>query len=521
MKIADLYVRVSTDEQADKGYSQRNQEEVLRRYCEINSIQVRNVIYEDHSAKSFIRPEWKKLENNLKKYRNKIDLVLFTKWDRFSRNAGDAYQMINKLRTYGVEPQAIEQPLDLSVPENKMMLAFYLAAPEVENDRRALNTFHGMRRAKKEGRCLGIAPLGYKNIRTEEGKKIIAIKEPQATYVRWVFKELSKGILAAEEVRREANKKGMKCSRGNFWTLVRNPVYCGKIFIPKYKDEEAHFVPGIHEPLITEKLFYKVQDILDGKKRNERIRTVLTVKEQFPLRGFLVCPDCGRMLTGSASKGAYYLYHYYHCVSPCKFRFRADKLNLIFEEELKKYVPLPVVKDLYKIVVLDLYKKRSSKKQNTIKRVTDQIDKLNARISKARDLLLSDAIDSKEYKEIKSECENKIIRLEAELTDKSDQQNNSRTISKLLDSAVHALSRLHTLYKEGDIRKKREIISSIFPEKICFDGNECRTFRVNEAARFMFLINSNLQNKKDQKRDDFSLLSGLVASTGIEPVSKV
>ncbi|WP_236937667.1 recombinase family protein [Flavobacterium coralii] len=158
MKIADLYIRVSTDEQADKGYSQRNQEEVLKRYCEINSIQVRNIIFEDHSAKSFVRPEWKKLEQGLKRSRGKVDLVLFTKWDRFSRNAGDAYQMINKLRNFGVEPQAIEQPLDLSVPENKMMLAFYLAAPEVENDRRALNTFHGMRRAKKEGRCLGIAP---------------------------------------------------------------------------------------------------------------------------------------------------------------------------------------------------------------------------------------------------------------------------------------------------------------------------------------------------------------------------
>lgn len=40
---------------------------------------------------------------------------------------------------------AIEQPLDLRVPENKMMLAFYLAAPEVANDRRALNVFQGMR----------------------------------------------------------------------------------------------------------------------------------------------------------------------------------------------------------------------------------------------------------------------------------------------------------------------------------------------------------------------------------------
>lgn len=72
MKIADLYIRVSTDEQADKGYSQRSQEEVLRKYCEINKISVRKAIYEDHSAKTFIRPQWQSMLVNLKKYRNKI-----------------------------------------------------------------------------------------------------------------------------------------------------------------------------------------------------------------------------------------------------------------------------------------------------------------------------------------------------------------------------------------------------------------------------------------------------------------
>lgn len=85
-------------------------------------------------------------------------MILFTKWDRFSRNAGDAYQMIKILADLGIEPQAIEQPLDISIPENKMMLAFYLVAPEVENDRRALNTFHGMRRARKKGDGWGLLP---------------------------------------------------------------------------------------------------------------------------------------------------------------------------------------------------------------------------------------------------------------------------------------------------------------------------------------------------------------------------
>ena len=85
MKVADLYIRVSTDEQAEKGYSQRNQEEVLRRYCEINSITVRKVLLEDHSAKTFNRPAWTSFLKGLHRQKGETDLVLFTKWDRFSR----------------------------------------------------------------------------------------------------------------------------------------------------------------------------------------------------------------------------------------------------------------------------------------------------------------------------------------------------------------------------------------------------------------------------------------------------
>ena len=107
-----------TDEQADKGYSQRNQEEMLRKYCLNQSIEIRDVIYEDHSAKTFNRPQWKNLITTLKKKKNNVNLILFTKWDRFSRNAGDAYQMINILRGLGVEPQAMETLICLSLKIN-------------------------------------------------------------------------------------------------------------------------------------------------------------------------------------------------------------------------------------------------------------------------------------------------------------------------------------------------------------------------------------------------------------------
>lgn len=192
-KKAILYVRVSTDEQADKGFSLQHHEERLRKYCELQTILVVGSFREDYSAKSFERPEFAKLLERLKKEKKIADYLLFLKWDRFSRNAGDAYGMINTLNRLGIEPQAIERPLDLNIPANKIMLAFYLAAPEVENDRRALNTIAGMRRAKKEGRWVGCAPIGYKNARNERNLPIV-VQSEKAPLVKWVFQEISLGI---------------------------------------------------------------------------------------------------------------------------------------------------------------------------------------------------------------------------------------------------------------------------------------------------------------------------------------
>ena len=70
--------------------------------------------------------------------------------------------MIGRLNTLGIEPQGIEQPLNLEIPEQKFLLALYLTAPEVENDRRAMNVKAGIRKAKREGRHMGTVPFGYK-----------------------------------------------------------------------------------------------------------------------------------------------------------------------------------------------------------------------------------------------------------------------------------------------------------------------------------------------------------------------
>ena len=92
-------------------------------------------------------------------------------------------------------------------------------------------------------------------------------------------------------------------------------------------------------------------------------------------------------------------------------------------------------------------------------------------------------------------------------------------MEKILDSAIAKLAFIDALYCQSDHYGKRQLIGSIYPEKLCFDGLSYRTAQMNEAARLMFLINSKLSAKKNRTKLDFSSLSDSVAGAGLEPTT--
>jgi DNA invertase Pin-like site-specific DNA recombinase len=218
MTTAILYIRVSTDEQAIKGYSLHVQEERLQRFCAANNIGVLRVVKEDHSAKTFDRPAWTSFIKDVRRSKKLCpDLILYTKWDRFSRNIADSYYMIRLLKDLQIEPQAIEQPLDLSVPENKILLAVYIATSEVENDRRSLNVKQGIHKARQDGRWTSHAPLGYSYQLTQSGIKLIAPKEPEASLIKNAYRLIaSNEHRDIQSVYNELINSGLKCSKSHF-----------------------------------------------------------------------------------------------------------------------------------------------------------------------------------------------------------------------------------------------------------------------------------------------------------------
>ena len=488
MSRAILYIRVSTDEQADKGYSQRNQDEVLHRYCALKSVAVHEVIYEDHSAKTFKRPEWSKMLINLKKLKNRpgVSLILFTKWDRFSRNTADAYQMIAILRNLGIEPQAIEQPLDLSVPENKMMLAFYLAVPEVENDRRALNIFYGMRRAKKEGRWISSAPTGYVNRSTEDGRKYIRPNEPLAGIMKNAFTRLATGRQPVDQVWQQARREGLTCNRQNFHNLIRNPVYCGQIFVPPHQNEDAYLAEGQHEPIISTELFEQVQRVLNGRRRQVAVKK--DTLKQLPLRGFLLCSHCGRLLTGSASKGRNSYYAYYHCSRTCGVRFKAEQVNADFEQLLKDLKPKRAYQDLFKAIARDVFKQQTATAQDKRLQTLAQLETLQTRLKKARELLLAEAVTIADYQLIKTENEEKATALQAALDQLPDTEP---TITQLLNRKAKRFLDLHDLYTNASLENKRKLACGLLASKLIYTGQAFETLPLTTAGQLVYTMLNN------------------------------
>jgi DNA invertase Pin-like site-specific DNA recombinase len=505
---AILYIRVSTDEQAEKGYSLKHQEERITQYCNYQNIEIVAIYKEDHSAKSFERPEFKKLLAFLKKGRGVVDLLLFLKWDRFSRNAGDAYAMINQLNRLGVDPQAIEQPLDLSIPENKIMLAFYLAAPEVENDRRSLNTIAGMRRAMKEGRHVTLAPRGYKNVRNEQNKPII---EPNgdAPFVKEAFEEVAKGINTIVDVWRSFRAKGFKVSKNQFWNMLRNPVYCGQIFIPAYKDEDEMLVPATHEPLISIGLFNDVQDVLHGRKRKFPKKNAQ--KKEFPLRGFLECRKCGAVLTGSASKGNGGSYFYYHCQHECNERIKAEDANDKFLSEFKKASDSYGGIDAFIAAMRDHARQVGNDESSAIAQIDKEIEKNAGRIQNAQQLMLDGQLEASDYKDIKKRYEpiiDQLIRKKAEVS------LLGFNVKEYVEFSADLVKHFRKYFEKADPKAQKQILSCFLPEKLIFENGQYRTIRVNEVVRWIYFMDKGFSRKEKEKAPIFGSQSNQVPGTG-------
>lgn len=506
-----LYTRVSTDEQAEKNLSIPSQIEKLKSFCKSKGWNVLKIYEEDYSAwKTFDRPEYNKLKTYIQENKKKVDYVLFIQWSRFSRNLSQAFAELENLRKLGIEANATEQWVDMSVPEAAFLLAIYLAAPQVENERLSLRVKAAIVQGRKQGKWMGRAPYGYYNDKTTK----LILPDPKASeIVAFAFNMYSKGVYTIEEVRRLSNEKGLTLQKQQFINMLSNPLYIGKIYLKPMAGEPEQYIKGLHSAIVDEEIFFKVQDILNGKRKPYQGKTK---GEELPLKGHLICPTCGKVMTGSASKSRNgSLYHYYHCQRKygCRNSFRAKVANDSFESFLSSFQVSKEVLSLYSFILEDVFQTSDRDREQDKRSVLSEIENLEEKISNLDDKMLKNELSTERYNRLVETLEEQKKQAQTRYNQLSQPTSE---YGKYIQFSTAFLADLAGCYKKVSLGNKQRIIGSIFPEKFQFDGKKYRTARINEVFALICSLDKGLKKKQP---DLFAGLSSCAPPVGLEPTT--
>jgi site-specific DNA recombinase len=297
MKVA-LYVRVSTSEQAQEGYSISAQISLLQNYASVHGYNVYK-IYQDAgiSGKDIDhRPAMKGLLEDAKS--KKFSSVLVWKLSRLSRSLLDLLSIVDTFNKYDISLQSHSEKFDTSSPMGKMLLQLLGSIAEFERNTIAENVKMGLGERFKQGYSKGAIPFGYK----PEDKKAVIVPE-QAEIVRHVFNTYlntpdGKCLTYLAE---KLNKDGFRTRTGGLWSrtairdMLLNHFYAGFVRTGihahgYYYGKNAEVLKGEHESIVSEEVFKAVNDKLKSKKFESIIR--------FPendsiLTGLPICPKCG------------------------------------------------------------------------------------------------------------------------------------------------------------------------------------------------------------------------------------
>ena len=520
MKNVILYCRVSSDEQKTNT-SLDFQEKKLRQHCDKYGYNVIECYHEDFSAKhhDFVRPEMKKIRDYCKKHRHEVDLILFLRWDRFSRNPEFAYMFKRMfLDDWGIQFNALESPIDFNATEWSSLLSSYCAAAHTENNKISRRTRDGIRETMLSGRWANSAPRGYKNVHIVDANgittaKTIEVDEEKAPIIRAIFQEVGKGVEAPCAIRRRI---APEIPESTFLDILRNIFYKGKIRVPATKTEPEVIVDGLHEPLVTEELFDRVQDIMDGKRKKSP-KLTKPVKPEYYLRKFLVCPHCGRAITGAASRsGNGNTYDYYFCPTTGKhLRMAANDVNAAFVDYVSGLRPKEAVMHLYYEVLNDLRKENTRDVRVQIDKLEAQAREINERMNRIEDRYLDDEIDKSEYNRMigRQKSQLKAIEDKIELLETP----NRGKIEPQLRYSINLIDNIDKFFMYAPAEAKIRALSSIFSEKIEFDGKIFRTENFNSVLALIYQQTNELRGLNEKSEESFSTFPASVPRAGVEP----
>lgn len=319
-----LYIRVSTSEQSEFGYSLAAQTEALMEYCKVNQWHVSEVYADEgiSGKRADNRPALQRLLADAEQ--GKFQLALVWKINRLSRTALDLLELVEHLQRHNVALRSLTEHFETQTPTGQFTLHMMSAVGELERKTISENMRLGRQRKNRLGKYCGSRILGYDLETTEyhSARRQITdlkINPQQAALVQHIFTLYAEGM-GFKAIMNRLNHSGYTTKEGQAFSLntvrkvLRNVVYTGKVRFYNLEKQADEVVNGNHESIIPLPLWEKVQQRL----RKNSGRANKQVAHDFILASILRCPSCGSGMIGSYTtakrkSGSIKRYIYYIC----------------------------------------------------------------------------------------------------------------------------------------------------------------------------------------------------------------
>lgn len=467
---AFIYTRVSSEEQVSN-LSLDVQERTCREYCARNGWAVEAVYREEgESAKTADRTALRKMMSALRARPGRVDYLVVYDTSRFARDVYVHSSLKQLLMKSGVRLRAATQPLD-DTAAGRAIEGVFAVFNQLDNELRAEKIEAGMKETVARGRWPWKAPIGYRNDRSPEGRKIV-VPDEQARLVRKAFESVAAGEAPATVLRRVtalglATKKGRAIRLQEFRPMLRNPFYRGVVRSNHWGIETE----GQHEALVDPTTWAQVQVQLSGRPVAPGMLKRTKEHPEFPLRSFVRCAACGKPLTASLSRGhTGQRYGYYRCWNKeCgAVQIRSERLEEIFGELLRRVQLAPGMVRLVEAALLTLWEElRGGSAQETaaVKRRISELEQRKKRLVKA--YIYDQAIDRATYDDELAGLEEALTFTSLELRDAAVEDFD---MEASLGFARAVMTRTYQLWEAADPDQKRRLQKLIFPEGVSFDG---------------------------------------------------
>lgn len=419
-----------------------------------------------------------------------IDLILTKEVCRFARNTVDTLSYTRKLKDNGVGVIFIIDNIDTRDSDGELRLTIMASIAQEESRKTSERVKWGQKRRMEQGIVFGRDLIGY-NVRNGE----LAINEEEVPVVRAIFHKYTNEGKGTHVIARELFEEGLRPKRVKLWSAtvilraLRNEKYVGdlcqkKTFTPNYLthakkynrgNEEMVYLKDHHEPIIDRDLWNRTQEELLRRAPTEEMKSKHS--NRYWCSGKLYCEMCGQRYVSRTKKlkngTTYKAWRCYAAANHGTSKVSEDGEVIgcdngsINERALLTCVYYCICqlqtnqKELKKEILQEIKAiKGITDKKLDIKRITEKMEKLNAKKRKAIDLMLDGLITKADLQEQTKWYDEQLAELSELLSNSQSKDKEQAKQIDVFEQYITALDEIMT-FDETNESLYREILDKM------------------------------------------------------------